>query len=230
MQKLPWTKSTSISIESTPNFNLSSEEETKLTSLWDMEQKRCQGNLFNGQIFHVVEVSSSTIRGYFVEYRYLVGFQRDEALRKRLDLHTLGVSGLVFNQDGDLLFGKRAPWTLTFGSYYELVPSGGVDPLAQEGKILNIHKQFTLELEEETGIVESQIAKIELDSLLIKKEENIMEVIGKIHLNTQVNIKPTSEYPELFWVKTQDIPHFIETNKSNIIPFTVDILTQLNMI
>lgn len=196
--------------------------ESIVDEIWRVETK-LDTHLFNGKIFTLLDWTPKHITGAFCDYKYFVAAKRDPDIEKALQLRPLGVSGILQSKDY-VLIGRRALNMFTRPGFYELCPSGSIDPSAQRGGIIDLNRQLQIELEEETGIMFSEIQDKQVVSLVRTKSDGIWDIVIRCRLadsySTQ-SIMPTAEYSEFFW---QDIKRPLPD--LNFVPLTKVFLSQ----
>ena len=140
----------------------------RVDTLWNAEQARRERPLFDGALFSVDALDRSEhrlrVRGGFVAYRLWIAQLRDPALTPELAVRPLSVTGLLRVAEG-LVFGRRSRDATQDPGAWELVPSGGIDASCRvvtgDGSArLDPRAQLLAELEEETGLVRSQVEAI----------------------------------------------------------------------
>jgi len=153
--------------------------------------------LFDGPMLTVREIAPDRLLLAEISYRHVVAAQASAAIRERLGLRGLAVSGILNCPDG-LVFGRRGGMVTSGTGRWELVPSGGVTPPKPD-----LARQVLLELEEEIGLSAAQVrvaapvALIEqpglLDVALPLSTDLSASEIKSLHRD-----RGSAEYDELF--------------------------------
>jgi len=207
-------------------FTLSDHEKRLVDNLWNDEEAERTSHLHNGQILNVVSVEPNKLVGEFIEYKYYIAQLRDPNFEEVLKIKTLAISGITTIAD-KILVGQRSSHVTAYKNYYELVPSGGIDPGSQVGNRINIARQFEIELWEETGISVTEIKSIRPKALIYDKENKTYEICAEINVNYTILKEPlaaSEEYPKLQWISKRDIQDFVSKHESEFVPFSLYLL------
>ena len=112
------------------------------------------------------------------DYRHFIAQLREPGLFGELQLRTLAVSGLVRSRH-ELLLGRRSAQATQDAGRWELVPSGGLSPVAGgsnlEGTAM-VFEQCYVELEEETGIPRSSVESAQAFALVEDPEAHVIDI------------------------------------------------------
>ena len=150
--------------------------EAEVQALWEAEQARRGGNLFNNRLFSVQTLDEDRIVGRFVEYRLFVAQRAKPALFERLGVRPLAVSGLLRCAQG-VVFGLRHGATTQESGLWELVPSGGVGPAADAGEgRVDVRRQLLDELGEEIGLDAGSVTDVRPFCLVEDTESNVLDI------------------------------------------------------
>ena len=147
----------------------------EIEAAWRAAQEEYGGTLHNGRLFSVDRHDGETIRGYFVEYRWLVAQRADPALFEVLRVRPLAISGVVETHDG-IVFGRRAQTVTQGRGLWELVPSGGVEPGCATGGVIDVVRQAVSELEEELGLREKNAASLAPFAFVEDAAEHVLDI------------------------------------------------------
>lgn len=205
-------------------FTLSDHEKDLVDNIWSLEQKHFP-HLFNGQILNVVQVEENKLVGEFIEYKYYFAQLTDPQLASVLNIQTLAISGITMTGD-KILVGQRSEDVTTFKNFYELVPSGGIDPNAQVQERIDLKRQFELELWEESGISTTEIKSIKPLALIYDQQNKTYEIAAEITVNYTVlkeDLEHSQEYQKLQWFTKRELMEFIKKNK-NFVPLSLFLL------
>ena len=179
--------------------SLNSIESTDVNKYWNLIIKD-NPSLFNGSLFQVMSFSFKNSKKNIhlqlskTDYKNL-HFQNFflKKENKKKSLISLGVSGVVMNLDGNILVGKRKSNSYTYPDFFELPPSGTVEP--DQG---NLEEQLIRELNEETGIKKDNISNIKPMINYFDEKSSVLDVAYLISLNCNLTIpKKSEEYSEL---------------------------------
>jgi|LakMenEpi03Aug12_release.lakeMendotaPanAssembly.Ray.scaffolds.fasta_scaffold28986_11 hypothetical protein len=222
--------SPNLTIEVLPHargFSLSDHEKLLIENIWRHEENLAS-SLHNGQIFNVISLEGDKIIGEFVEYKYYLAQQRDTNFEPALQIKTLSISGITTTVD-KILVGQRSATVTTYQNYYELVPSGGIDPRAQQGNQINIKRQFELELWEESGISVTEIKSIKPVAIFYDLKNKIYEACAELNINYTIlkeSLHPSDEYQKLEWISKREIQGFVQKHSHEFVPFSIYLLEE----
>lgn len=219
-------------IKITENFSLlvdNSEADLKLSDnllsrideIWSKEVSQ-NPSLFNGKFLNLKTIGFNSVIGQFYPYKLFLAHQKDQRVKNALQLCPICVSGITLFND-QILIGKRSSSVTQYPNFYELAPSGGIDPFSEMNGEILISNQILMELEEETGFKRDQVDQIENLFLIYDKVDPFLEVCVKLELHNAQNIPSKShEYSELFWIQFNLLPSFIEKNEFQIVPLSLE--------
>ncbi len=106
--------------------------------------------LFNGRVFSADVVTADRIIGHWTEYRFVLAQIREPALRNRLRIRSLAVSGLLHTPDG-IVLGRRSRGSVYQPGLWQCAPAGSVEQRDAVGAV-DLAAQLAAELHEELGI------------------------------------------------------------------------------
>lgn len=218
-----------FTIEAAPEargFTLTDFEKGTIDRIWQEEQAHSFSTLYNGQLLNFLRLEGATLYGEFVDYKFYLAQLREPGLKEVLDLKIVAVSGITTTAD-KVLFGKRSEQVTQYKNFYELVPSGGIDPEALVGTKVEISKQFEKELWEETGISTTEIRETKPFALLHDLEHDSYEICAEISVNylmAKETLRPTPEYQKLLWVSKGEVQDFIKRHAQEIVPLSLHLL------
>jgi hypothetical protein len=137
--------------------------EAEVARIWEAERVRRGPSLFNGRIFSFDAPpgdGTGEWAGRFVEYRLFIAQLKEPSLFGVLGVRALAVTGFLRCPDG-IVFGRRSPTLMQDRGCWELVPAGGVDLPARDGKgEIDPRRQLAEELGEELGLPETALGEV----------------------------------------------------------------------
>jgi len=201
-----------------PSLEYSPSISTWVDEIWGLEKQARGDKLTNGRIFHLANHNPDSILIQPTEYRFVLARRRDPSLiEKGLKIRPLAVTGILFCADG-LVLGRRGASVSDDNGLWEPAPSGGLaqpDPLAQ---VLE-------ELEEELGIVESEVVSASPCGLVEDVVSGVFDIVFRLETemmsqNVRVAFASTSgsEHVELAFVQPPDIGAFLRANRDRLLP------------
>lgn len=198
----------------------------EVDEVWEQELLLHQGTLFNGQILSLSKLDTDALIGEFVDYKYYIAHLRRSDLSKQLKICPIGVSGITVS-DNKVLFAQREAAVSLYPLFYELAPSGGIDPTSVMGNKIVIEHQIISELWEETGIVNADIVGIQPHLIIQDFVLNMIDVGVRIKVKPhlcQKTLKPTREYRQFFWVGPDELNSFVKEHKNEFVPTSLILL------
>ncbi len=203
-------------------------ESTKvhIEDIWKKELIRTEDKLFNGQILSAEEFDGKQLIGHFVEYKQYLAQLRDPSLADELNIKPICVCGHTTAGDY-ILIGLRSNYVTDYANYFELVPAGGIDPLAIINNRIDIRKQIQIELKEESGIEASMVQSIVPTFIIQYMESCTYEIVSKIELDPAARNwvgERDGEYTEIMWIAKRDVKAFVEQHRKQMIPLSIQIL------
>ncbi len=213
------------------------ELDRQIQSIWDAEQRRKKGVLFNGRRFSVSRIGGKRIEGFFVDYRLVIAQRIRPDLFGRLGVRPLAVSGLLSCRDG-LVFGRRSAMMTQDANRWELAGSGGIDPFAatDDGGI-DLTRQLFDEIREETGIDGGHLYNPIPFCMIEDPDSHVIDIA--IALSTALNgaavVKKflendKEEYVALEIVDCSEIPNFLKTHQGNVSEVSMILLRERGML
>lgn len=222
-------------IEVTPyarGFTLSDHEKILIENIWNHEISNQNERLFNGQILNVVSFTEEKMVAEFVDYKFYLAQLRDPNFEPVLGIRTVCVSGITTIVD-KVLMGRRSPTVSNFPKFYELVPSGGIDPGSLVTNKIDITKQFEVELWEETGISVTEVKDIRPLGLVYDEDQKTYDFCAEIVVNYSALkefLDPSDEYEDLAWIPKHDIEKIIRRHKKEIVPLSLLLLQMMGFV
>lgn len=192
--------------------------EREVQRLWQAEQGRRGGKLFNGRILSAVEVTTTRICGNGDEYRRLIAQRSRPELFAALRVRPVAVSGVLHCADG-VVFGRRARWTTQDACMWELAPAGGVDLSEAQGtRRVDLQAQILAELGQEIGLMPDRVTEAAPFCLIEDGDAHVLDIgmalqapgvsaeaIGRAHRE-----RGTSEYSAVMVVREREVAGFLE--------------------
>jgi hypothetical protein len=206
-------------------FTLSDHDKLLIENIWRNELLT-RPTLFNGQILNVLDATSSKIEGVFIDYKYYLASEKDPRCKELLNIKPLSISGLTTAGD-KVLIGLRSLQVTDYPDFFESVPSGGIDPRALIDDRIDIHKQFQLELWEETKISVTDVKNVILNGLAYDKNLDRFELYATLQISYTIlkeELEPGVEYKSLKWISKSELPAFVKKNQEQIVPFSLYLL------
>jgi 8-oxo-dGTP pyrophosphatase MutT (NUDIX family) len=112
--------------------------------------------LFNGRVFCAETIDRQLISGHWTEYRRILAQFRKPALHEVLQVRGLAVCGIL-RCPGGTVFGRRQSRAVYQPGSWSLPPAGNVDDGAVREGAIDLRGQLLRELEEELGLLPSQV-------------------------------------------------------------------------
>lgn len=218
-----------IRLQTTPaQFNLATEDYALIEEIWEKEALAQKNHLFNGRLFIALDVSNEGLIGQFIPYKLYIATLRSPYLKEKIKIHPVSITGITLSHNR-ILIGQRSKFVTQYPGRFELVPSGGIDQHSVEDGKINLIRQFRIELEEEAGIKEESIEKIELQALHFNPFEEIYEIFAKIEVNNSVQMEhvKSHEHTELIWMSIEELKSFISFRNEEFVPFSLSLIKDL---
>jgi len=200
------------------NLEYSAAVIARVDEIWTIEKEERGDRLTNGNVFHLADYNTDSIRIQPTEYRYVLARRRDPSLiEKGLKIRPLAVTGILFCDDG-LVLGRRGANVSDDNGLWEPAPAGG---LAQPDPMMQVLE----ELEEELGIVESEVVSAVPCGLVEDELSGVFDIVFRLETgmtghDVRVAFASTSgsEHMELAFVQTPDIETFLLINREHLLP------------
>jgi len=174
----------------------------EIDAIW-AEASRLRPHLFDGPAVSLAGIEDGRLTLVRSSYRHLFASRHDPAIAARLKLRPLAVTGILSCPQG-LVFGLRGAEVTEGSGTWELVPSGGVTVPDLEAQILE-------ELEEEIGLVHSQVTVLPPAALMESKDGGAVDVVMPLvtaltaeEIAALHRKKASREYAELLTCPVQD--------------------------
>lgn len=210
--------------DSRDKIKLSDYDETLVDQIWSEAKTRSQNTLFNGKLLRFIsfQKTENEAIGAFIEYKYYIAQLKNERLKSVLKIHPIGISCICVCQNM-YLFGKRSLTVTDYPGYYELVPSGGIDPKSVQKNVVDVQEQAKRELAEETGIAEQDVKSCVPFLFVVDHQTGIYEVCLKIELKRREReggVWQSDEYDLIEWKSLEEARSFMEKERRNVVPLT----------
>ncbi|MCP4758971.1 MAG: NUDIX domain-containing protein [Planctomycetes bacterium] len=182
-----------------PDPHLREEAERRWSDMQASNPKLYDGKMIQVAGVHRNGAGGAVIQGFPCDFRwYAVQSEADETGSSHDCMcRPLGVKGVTFC-NGRVLLGRRAPWTTWQAGYWELAPSGGVEPGNSPEEAL------TNEFAEEIGRVLASTPRAE--AVMFDPNTRTWEVVLSVEMPTDDIGFNTGEYEEFAWVNPSEIP------------------------
>ena len=125
--------------------------------IWNSEQARLGGRLFNGQVFSADTITPGLISGHWTEFRRVVAQMRQPELYDALRVRPLSVGGVIIGPDG-VVFGRRPRHSVYQSGQWQMPPAGSIDlTAARPDGAVDFRAMLLTELAEEIGLIEAEV-------------------------------------------------------------------------
>lgn len=229
-EAIPLSPRFAISLEPTPTFDhLSDSKKRLIDTIWDQEQRRKAGRLFNGMLLSAITFNEKKLTGYFVPYKYFLAQVCDPSLKPDLNILPVSLSALTVADDS-IVLAKRASWVTQYPDAYELAPSGGVTQQQFDDSEIDIKGQLLEELHEEVGIDRQLVKKLKFFCMVRDHHADAVELIAEIQVKPFSYQSSTGEYAQIMTLPISEIPTFVAAHRADFVPLSLAILKLRNYI
>lgn len=207
-------------------IELSDATHQAIEEVWQEAQEQHAGRLFDGKVLSLISSAEHGLLAGFVDYKRFLAYLRKPSLRKVLGIKPLSLS-CITHTDQAILVGRRSEKVSQYPLWYELAPSGGIDAEAARGECIDIVDQALRELTEETGLDRADVLSVRPFALVTDVFTGMAEVCVDISLipgRDRLPLSATPEYATLQWVDYVDLPQFLQTHMSRIVPLSLHLL------
>lgn len=208
-------------------IKLSDDKLMLIDQIW---QEECRKRpLFNGQFLSALSYDGNKLIGAFLPYKFYLAQMRHPDLKAALQIIPVSVSGLTFHGDS-VMIGRRGAKVTDYPDYYELSPSGSIDPkCVEEGKV-SLNMQIANELFEETGINSRRVKSIRFFSLAYEKKLQQIDLLAEIKVRP-FSLQPFSgEYSQLMTIPKNELKEFVKHRKEQFVPLSILMLKMKKLI
>ncbi len=196
--------------------NLATSLDTEISNIWESEQERLGGVLFNGRVFSADQITPDLVTGHWTEYRRIVAQMRQPNLHHGLGIRPLAVGGIIRGPDG-LIFGRRQPQAVYQAGEWQLPPAGNVDRTCERANgEVDVTAMLLTELEEELGILPSQVRNPRPVAIIEHMDVHILDlgIALDTHLTTQSILAAhrnsgNTEYDPVQIISQAELPSFL---------------------
>ena len=178
-------------------------------------------NLFDGRVFVANSVSPGCVAGYWTRYRFLFAQLRQPERFPLPHLRALAVNGLLRCPEGVVL-GRRRADAVYRPACWQSVPAGSVE--ARDGDAVDIAEQLLAELEEEIGIVGSEIGPVKPIVAMEHPGGRVLDIgctvttgLAFASIEKRWRDRGNTEYDALRVIAQNDIPGFLEEGGPNLL-------------
>ncbi len=229
-EAIPMSSRFALEVVSCNQFEHLSEQKSRLIdTIWEKEQRRKGGRLFNGLILSAKEFSSKKLIGTFVPYKYFLAQACDPSLKPDLKILPVSLSALTIS-DHSLILAKRSSWVTQYPDCYELAPSGGVTEHPFERGSIDLKMQLYEELNEEVGIERSLVKKVQFSTLIRDHEADAIELIADIEAKPYSMQSSTGEYAQIMTLPLSEVASFVAAHRTEFVPLSLAILKMKSLI
>jgi len=192
--------------------------EARVDAIWESEQARLGGVLFNGRVFSADIITPHFVYGHWTEYRRIVAQMRRPDLHTALAIRPVAVGGVILGPDG-LLFGRRPERAVYQAGEWQLPPAGNVDPTCARAEgLLDPVGMLLVEMAEELGLPPSALRDIRPIGFAEHPNTHLLDL--GMAASTDLSAADmlalhaeggNAEYGELVAVSLSELPRFLAT-------------------
>ena len=209
--------------------------EGQVDELWTTANRKKNYNLQDNSILVFSGYENGIIEARVCQYKYYYAQHYIPGLYSVLGLNSLAVSGVVICSEGVVL-AKRGLEVLQDAGLFELVPSGSVELKDLGGQKNILEEQLLSELEEEIGLREIDLYKIEVIGLVNDFSSHVVDVVYELRTNLSArqiknrwNQTSMTEYVKVCVIPMVALKilsfmlkkHFVETSRKIIYKFNL---------
>jgi hypothetical protein len=193
----------------------------RVDELWE-EERGARPGLADGTMISVTAIEGDRVVTRPCAYRLFVARERDAALRERLGVRALGVSGVLLiggdRGERSVVLGRRSADVTEYGGAWELVPSGGIEPRrAGRDGIVDVKAALFAELEEEAGLREDDVLEAMPLGLVHDIGQDGYDVCLALHVREDANIR-LAEYAERVLLPAKDAGAWLGARDRAVVP------------
>ena len=195
--------------------------EGAVAAVWADERRR-RPALFNGRVFCADRIAPDLIGGHWTEYRRVLAQMRHPALFGTQPIRALAVNGLLECADG-LVLGRRQADAVYLPGCWQAAPAGAVE--ARKGDELDLAGQLLAELEEELGLLASDIVALRPVVAIEHAGTRIVDVGFQMRttlsfrdIGTRHSSRGNGEYQDLQVVALPELDRFLRDAGPTLLP------------
>lgn len=185
-------------------------------AIWNSEQYRLDGALFNGRVFSADIITPHLISGHWTEFRRIVAQMRRPELHSVLAIRPLAVGGIIMGPDG-VIFGRRPRNCVYQAGEWQLPPAGSVDfSAARPEGVVDFVGMLLVELTEEIGLTAAEISVTGPVGMVEHAETHVLDLgialqtrLGRDEIHARHQAHGNGEYDPLVVVARADIRNFL---------------------
>lgn len=206
--------------------------DARIETIWSEAVRTSGGNLFNGSIVSVLDITSRRIDVQIDEYRRWIAARADRSLASALRIRPLAVSGLLRCADG-LVFGRRSGRNTEAAGQWELAPSGGFDAAGLDpGAVVHPARQILTELQEELAIAPDAIQSTRPFCVVVDQISGVVDIGIELLASTLSATDVlrahrdagSEEYSELLVISDTALVGFLASRQHQILRLSAAIL------
>lgn len=216
--------------ESSSEFDLSDKDEAEIDRIWQQQLELSGGKLFNGKMLNFMSYFQERMVGQFIDYKYYLAQLIEPKLASILHIQPIAISGITMAGD-NILCGRRSVNVTQYPGFYELAPSGGMDPVHAEQDVFNLGKQLMSELVEETGIIEKNVISIVPIAWVFDQQKESFEICMAIQIRPETMMEAFSsslEYETLHWISKKGLKN--QLHKNSWVPLSVYMINHFDLL
>lgn len=223
-QTIPISSRFELEIQPASTFEeLSDVKKRLIDTIWEQEQKRKGGKLYNALILSAIAYDSKKLIGQLVPYKYFLAQWCDPSLKPDLKIVPVSISGLTIAWD-NIVVAKRAEWVTQYPNCYELAPSGGVSQRGENVFPLDLKEQLFEELKEELGILRLLVKGVKFFALVRDFNTDGVELCAEIKVKPYSLQASSHEYVQLISIPKNEIQSFVDEHAAEFVPLSLVIL------
>ncbi len=212
---LPVNSGLRVSLESTTKA-ISEELTARIEKIW-IEARQHKKSLHDGLILSFDRLEGNDLKCSLCPYRNFYAQLLQPELSSELQIKVVAISGIC-HSGKKLLIGKRSALNTQYPLWYELIPSGSLDPKKlRSDSTVDFEAQLVEELFEEANIGRDSIRNMTPIALFFDHGDTVdicIDVeIADSAINQDLNTTGTSEYEQLQWFDKAEVENLIQTNQ-----------------
>ncbi len=199
----------------------------RIEIIWN-EAKKQKKSLQDGLVLSFDRLKEGGLNCSLVQYRNFFAQLAQPELRDELQIKVVAISGIC-RSGKKLLIGKRSELNTQYPLWYELIPSGSLDPeQSHSDGTVDFESQVVEELLEEANIGRDSIRRMTPMGLFFDPEGGTVDICIEVELSESVSEQDitasgTSEYEQLYWLDQEEVENLVAANQL-IVPTTLALL------